>query len=236
MPQPLTDAELDELGSLLDATPPAFEPMDVVTLDGYLCGVLVQPRVVESAQWLPAVFDVQGRPLPADVDGAWLARTRSLIERHHDALRAYLAQDGGFGPVLPEQPLPAPEEDPHMSEASRLLWPWVAGFAHAQSCHPELLEWPDDDLDEDLDRLWRHLPVETVEQLELRAELDASWPLASTDDAVDDLVDAVARLAEATEPLRYHVPPRRRDQPKVGRNDPCPCGSGRKFKLCHGAG
>jgi preprotein translocase subunit SecA len=27
----------------------------------------------------------------------------------------------------------------------------------------------------------------------------------------------------------------RRDTPKVGRNDPCPCGSGKKFKNCHGA-
>ena len=26
----------------------------------------------------------------------------------------------------------------------------------------------------------------------------------------------------------------RRDQPKVGRNDPCPCGSGKKYKQCHG--
>ncbi len=26
----------------------------------------------------------------------------------------------------------------------------------------------------------------------------------------------------------------RRDEPKVGRNDPCPCGSGKKFKQCHG--
>ncbi len=26
----------------------------------------------------------------------------------------------------------------------------------------------------------------------------------------------------------------RRDQPKVGRNDPCPCGSGKKYKACHG--
>jgi preprotein translocase subunit SecA len=24
------------------------------------------------------------------------------------------------------------------------------------------------------------------------------------------------------------------DTPKVGRNDPCPCGSGKKYKLCHG--
>ncbi|MCB2231125.1 preprotein translocase subunit SecA [bacterium] len=27
----------------------------------------------------------------------------------------------------------------------------------------------------------------------------------------------------------------RRDYPKVGRNDPCPCGSGKKYKKCHGA-
>lgn len=26
----------------------------------------------------------------------------------------------------------------------------------------------------------------------------------------------------------------RREEPKVGRNDPCPCGSGKKFKKCHG--
>jgi preprotein translocase subunit SecA len=27
----------------------------------------------------------------------------------------------------------------------------------------------------------------------------------------------------------------KREAPKVGRNDPCPCGSGKKFKRCHGA-
>jgi preprotein translocase subunit SecA len=26
----------------------------------------------------------------------------------------------------------------------------------------------------------------------------------------------------------------RRETPKVGRNDPCPCGSGKKYKHCHG--
>jgi uncharacterized protein YecA (UPF0149 family) len=30
------------------------------------------------------------------------------------------------------------------------------------------------------------------------------------------------------------VEPYRREEPKVGRNDPCPCGSGKKFKKCHG--
>jgi preprotein translocase subunit SecA len=27
-----------------------------------------------------------------------------------------------------------------------------------------------------------------------------------------------------------------RDTPKVGRNEPCPCGSGKKYKKCHGKG
>jgi len=31
------------------------------------------------------------------------------------------------------------------------------------------------------------------------------------------------------------LPTYRRDMPKVGRNDPCPCGSGKKYKECHGS-
>jgi len=31
------------------------------------------------------------------------------------------------------------------------------------------------------------------------------------------------------------TPQQRRTGEKVGRNDPCPCGSGKKFKKCHGA-
>jgi preprotein translocase subunit SecA len=52
--------------------------------------------------------------------------------------------------------------------------------------------------------------------------------------------------APAGFPMRPAAPPRvggddagvqtvRRDEPKVGRNDPCPCGSGKKYKKCHGA-
>jgi len=31
-----------------------------------------------------------------------------------------------------------------------------------------------------------------------------------------------------------HVPTYKREEPKVGRNDPCPCGSGKKYKKCCG--
>jgi preprotein translocase subunit SecA len=45
-------------------------------------------------------------------------------------------------------------------------------------------------------------------------------PLAASDDGEDGKAPAVA------------IDP---GLPKVGRNDPCPCGSGKKFKKCHGA-
>ena len=49
-----------------------------------------------------------------------------------------------------------------------------------------------------------------------------------------------AGAAEAPRPARVGgddaaVKQMRRDEPKVGRNDPCPCGSGKKYKKCHGA-
>ena len=37
-----------------------------------------------------------------------------------------------------------------------------------------------------------------------------------------------------TRPIRRRPMPVKSDTPKVGRNDPCWCGSGLKFKKCHG--
>ena len=81
----LSDAEFDELDDLLAATPAPLEPLDASMLDGYLAGVLVQPRLIPIEEWLPPVFDYEGRPLPDDVDPAWLARIRSAGRTRHAA-------------------------------------------------------------------------------------------------------------------------------------------------------
>ena len=79
----LTDAEFSELDDLLAATPEPLEPVDVVMLDGFLCGVLVQPVLLESDLWMPHVFDFDGQALPGIVadfveDGAVLPRANVL--------------------------------------------------------------------------------------------------------------------------------------------------------------
>ena len=48
--------------------------------------------------------------------------------------------------------------------------------------------------------------------------------------------NAPAGADSAMEAALSAATPIRRDQPKVGRNEPCPCGSGKKYKKCCGAG
>ena len=43
-----------------------------------------------------------------------------------------------------------------------------------------------------------------------------------------------AKQTEGSEPGGVKVRTERREQPKIGRNDPCPCGSKKKYKQCHG--
>ncbi|MFN7664588.1 MAG: UPF0149 family protein [Inhella sp.] len=62
MAQDLTPQEFDELDDLLAHTPGDLEAMDVAMLDGYLCGVLVQPDLISMADWLPPVLDAECRP------------------------------------------------------------------------------------------------------------------------------------------------------------------------------
>ena len=239
----LSDAELSELDDLLAATPEPLEPLDVVMLDGYLCGVLVQPVLLEREVWLPHVFDFDGEPLPEDIDAAWAERTTALIVRRHAALNRAIVEDGWFDPLVlefdDEHPATPPADggpDPlaGLHPVSQSLMPWVAGFQHATQCFPDLTEMTDDAVHAALARLYRHLPVESDEEREVVATLDREQPLTTLDDAIEDLVVVVADLADLTRSARYKVDTVRREAPKPGRNDPCACGSGKKFKACHG--
>jgi preprotein translocase subunit SecA len=68
----------------------------------------------------------------------------------------------------------------------------------------------------------RHLPQKTSHQETSAFVRSASTPAAKGADLVSEAAEAVSR----SRPVRAG--------PKVGRNDPCPCGSGRKYKHCCG--
>jgi uncharacterized protein len=239
-PVDLGDADWEELDALLAQTPEPLEPLDAVMVDGYLCGVIVQPVALDPAAWLSHVFDLEGARLPGDVDADWQRRVTALVLRRHAALTHDLVEYGGFDPLVFEPAGPSDDEPDDtgwaaLAPASRALAPWVAGFEHAIACFPDLLELDDAEVHAALDRIFRHLPPETDEERVQRAQLDRAQPVGALDDEIDALVADVADLEAATRELRYAVAAVKREGPKVGRNDPCPCGSGRKFKHCHGA-
>ena len=236
MKQDLIDAEFDELDALLQATPEPHAPLDVLMLEGYLVGVLAQPRVVPAEEWLPPVFDLDGQVLPPDAEPQWLARCRNLIERRLQALNATISEDGWFDPLIvdTDREPPVSEYEPVQSPVSRALLPWAAGFHWAQERFPALTGSEDDAVHSALARIYRHLPAETDEDREVVTVLDREHPLATLDEGIEDLVLAAVDLWDLTHRERFHVETIQREGPKIGRNDPCPCGSGKKFKLCHG--
>jgi preprotein translocase subunit SecA len=83
--------------------------------------------------------------------------------------------------------------------------------------------------------------VKSIMAVKIRTadELDAASESINEDmSQVKDLqyqhADISADTAETEKPVATAVAPVR-SGPKVGRNDPCPCGSGKKYKACCGA-
>lgn len=235
-PPPLTDAEINEIDELLAAVPAPYETVDAVILDGYLAGVLVQPVMLEPEQWLPPIFGTEGMP-EGGIEGwseAQHNRLITLITRRKDEMLRGILEDGWFDPLVPMME----DEDGKALEgkdAMEGLGYWAAGFEWALANFPQLEEAALPGVPDLLDSIWRHLPEQDETQRAMTKALDEEHPLRNLDEGIEALVFDVVDLAQIGIAERTKVATVVRDQPKVGRNDPCPCGSGRKYKQCHGA-
>ncbi len=193
---PLNEADLAALGALLDSLPQTLEPLDVVMLDGYLCGVLLQPRPVAEAHWLAHVVDLDGRAPPSRFD---MARLRELVLRRHAELNRAIHLRQWFDPWVYEL-----DEDAGPSET---VMPWVAGFATAVDLFPQLMDRFEDQLTEPLAGMYRHLDPDDLEDAgAILAVIDTLEPAAELGEAVEDLVQGVLLIADVSRP-RSPAPP-----------------------------
>ena len=215
----LTDAERDELQELLDRVPKPLEALDVVMLDGYLCGVLVQPQPVPAARWLAHITDADGRPLPGHFDAR---RLHALAQRRHAELDRAIGARQWFDPwvfELDAEPGTAPteadadgfDEDGFDPGASQAVYPWVAGFATALELFPALLRaGTPSALTEPLALLYRHLDPDDLEDADdLIETIDSLEPAADLAEAVEGLVRATLLLADVGRPIRKPAGPQR---------------------------
>lgn len=209
--EPLSDKELDLLQDLLDQVPAPLEPLDVSMLDGYLIGVLLQPKPVAMSDWAPHVLDSEGRKPPPSYNGEQLFE---LIRRRHRQLNLAIVDRQWFDPWVFEL---EDEADP-----SEVVFPWVAGFSLATELFPDLMRLDATQLLEPLAAIYMHLDPDDLEDAdELLEEIETLEPPADLEEAVESLVSATLLLADVSRPqpapaatkrppARKGPPPRRR--------------------------
>ena len=197
----LDDVALERLQTLLDGLPEGLQPLDVSALDGYLCGVLLQPRPVPAERWLPHVLDLEGRAAPP---GPATDELHTLVQRRHAELDHAIAHRQWFDPWIYQL-----EDSDSPSEA---VLPWVAGFAAAAELFPELTALGDPEMVEPLALLFMHFAAEDLEDADaLAAVIETLEPPADLAEAVQDVVRALMLIADVSRPHpQAAASPRRR--------------------------
>lgn len=186
----LDDAEIARLQDLLDALPPPLQALDVSALDGFLCGVLLQPNGIAPTRWLPWVFDIEGRALPEQIDTTAL---RGLIMRRVAQLQQAIASRQWFDPWVFEL-----DESAAVGET---VLPWVAGFAAAMDRFPQLLGVDDARLLEPLALLYLHFDADDLEDADALQQLIATLePPQDLGEAVQGIVRSLMLIADVVHP------------------------------------
>ena len=223
---PLTDEECDLLDRFLlerideeaDTLDKDEGVLDISELDGLFTALVSGPLSVAPSQWLPAVW---GDFAPVWESEKELQEIISLMIRHMNSIAHILME-------YPEEFEPLFLEREVEGETYTIVDEWCEGYRRGVELDQEhwneggeemtmllapvlaftdTTDWCGHDLSDDDREKTRQAITPNVQ------EIHAYW---------------LARRAEYTPTTQ----PVRRDEPRVGRNDPCPCGSGKKYKKC----
>jgi uncharacterized protein len=227
-PEPLTDAELDRLNDILQRFGDE-RSMNLEQLDGFFAALVCGPELALPSEYLPEIW---GRDL-ARQDGFMaedLQEFLSLIFQHWNVVADTLNSGDVYLPLLLH------DED-GVSRAND----WARGFVRGMKVRPG--DWSL--LVDDEEHAGSLVPI-----FALAHENDPDPAMRPYKDPIsaeqrEQLIAGAA--AGVMQIYRYFEAERlremptlenpttfRRTMPKVGRNDPCPCGSSKKFKQCCG--
>jgi uncharacterized protein len=219
---PLSDDEYAALNVLLAAPELGGRAMDLSALEGFLTALAIGPNDMTPEQWLPWVLDMeQGAPDLAAIGLDAAKRIAALATRHYAHMEHWMREDpGSFEPIY--------DCGPEWGGAPQ----WCEGFLLGTEL--DSLDWSP---------LFTSAPAWFAPFMRLGTEDGRAM------DAVDQdferwpgmVAPAVVSINAFWTKLRHKQGTSAgsqtvvRDTLKVGRNDPCPCGSGKKYKKCCGA-
>lgn len=225
--EPWSDEEVDWIDALLMSEENGLDqPLFATEIDGFLCALLSGPNLILPSQALPWIFDAEaGEQSPSGISAEDAQRFFHLVMQQWNYIAASL-MEGSYEPLLMMSQRADGSEVTQFSD-------WCAGYMTGVGLDREA---------------WSRL-MDQSEQLALLSPMlmygtPEGWdameqePLSDAEhEAMANGLGALACEIHAYWLARRSAPtaPRRHSGPKTGRNEPCPCGSGRKYKHCHGA-
>lgn len=228
----MTNRDLDRLNELLLSIPIDADGMLLSEFDGFCAGLIVSPEVIKPSEWLPLVWGDEGLDAFPNLES--VQEITDLIMRHYnDVAGSLLPTHVEYGPLF--------DEDTRNGD---ILWEsWVCGFEQAMRLRSEAWAGIVESGDEEASAC-----VNMLLALYNIAEAQSDLPKKSVRDLMEQAPDLIPDLVvtlnawtkgqEAPEPYPSMLAANRPQVPfsgqKVGRNEPCPCGSGRKYKRCCG--
>ena len=219
------DAAFAALDEFLTSDRSPEDCMQLSDLDGFLTGIAVSPDMILPSEWLPVVWGGGDPELASAEEAQQILGT--LMLRFNSILIKLDTDPNSYQPLLWRAP-----------DGRMLAADWAEGFLDAIKLHRT--SWD---------------VIFQPEHLQLIAPIAAFWGDASNpllagknEKTVTDLLNKMVELLPNAVVAIHQFWKNRRSVPlpevhrapvrstsKVGRNDACPCGSGRKYKKCCGA-
>jgi uncharacterized protein len=207
------------------------ETMLLEELDGFIAGLLVCPELIKPGEWLPIVWGHDGDDSPPAFDNLeHVNRVLGLVMEHYnDVARTLMERPDRYSPLFAVD-----------KRNGDILWElWIEGFEKVVNLRPA--SWQKL-LNADVDTANAMRGMRTLIEI---ACGDPNMTMMDRDTLIATAPDDIARWIVALNHWRlanYRPPqgtnpifrPSFTAANNVGRNDPCPCGSGKKYKKCCG--
>lgn len=230
---PLSDEEMDELDDFLMSDATSDETMLLDCLDGYLTAIVSSPVLIKPSEWLPGVWGPTAEDEPDFDSFEQTERIIGLIMRHMNSI-IWSLQDHpeSFSPVFDIAVYPDHEKE--YTDGEMWAYGYMRGINLQRHNWNTFFENP---MSAEVIRPIYLLGADDVSPEE--EELTATP--AQREQLSEQIPASVAWIYRFLQPYRHAWAERKvatsyqREYPKIGRNDACPCGSGKKFKKCCGA-
>lgn len=195
-------------------------------LDGYLTAVVIAPRLTMPSAWMSGIWGAEG-PVFEDGDEAQ-AFLGALMLRYNDIVGE--VEGARLAPLYRHEEL-------RRQSVLDAVAQWSRGFRRGlETCGEDWGRLMDDPyLRALLGPIGYFCEEEKTGALAIMVPAEAERVASFAAETIPMMVDALRRRFRVSAVLPQVLPAPRRAI-RVGRNQPCPCGSGRKDKRCCGAG